>query len=89
MVRSTDGRQSEMNETFCFFSFAAWRQAVEQAGFRVHPSSRAYTNPWLIENRYAGKVQLFASNDERSPALAADQHGPRRQTAFVVKRHVS
>jgi hypothetical protein len=69
MVRSTDGRQREMHETFCFFSFAAWRQAVEQAGFRVHPSSRVYVNPWLIENRYAGKVQLFAApTDDRGLA---------------------
>lgn len=54
-----DNWQSEMHETFCFWDFAQWRQAVEQVGFAVHPASHAYTNPWIVENRYRGKVDLF------------------------------
>ncbi len=61
-----DNWQSEMHETFCYWSFADWRTAVEQAGFQVHPASRAYANPWLIENRYRGKADLF---DERGDEL--------------------
>jgi SAM-dependent methyltransferase len=54
-----DNWRSEMRETFCFWSFADWQRAVEQAGFRVHGASRAFVNPWLVENRYRGKADLF------------------------------
>ena len=54
-----DNWQSEMHETFCYWSFADWRPAVERQGFAVHPSSRAFTNPWIVENRYRGRVELF------------------------------
>jgi hypothetical protein len=55
--------QSEMHETFCFWSFADWRRAAEEAELRVLPASRAYTNPWLVDNRYRGKAELFALED--------------------------
>lgn len=61
----TDNWQSEMHETFCYWSFADWRNAVEQAGFRVHPASKAYVNPWLVENRYRGKAELFDLRGEQ------------------------
>jgi hypothetical protein len=59
----TDNWLSEMHETFCYWSFADWRAAVSHAGFRVHPASRAYVNPWLVENRYRGKADLFDLSD--------------------------
>ena len=31
-----DNWRSEMHETFCFWSLADWRSAVERAGFVVH-----------------------------------------------------
>jgi hypothetical protein len=55
----TDNWQSEMCETFCFWNFPEWTGAVERAGFTVHPASYPFTNPWIVENRYKGRVKLF------------------------------
>ena len=57
-----DNWQSEMHEMFCYWKFTDWRQAVERVGFVVHPQSHAYTNPWIVENRYRGKADLFCRN---------------------------
>jgi hypothetical protein len=54
-----DNWQSEMHETFCFWGLAEWKRAVEAAGFRVHPDSHAFANPWIVRNRYEGKAELF------------------------------
>jgi len=53
-----DNWRSEMHETFCFWSFADWSAAVERAGLRVLPASNAFTNPWIVANRFEGKVRL-------------------------------
>jgi hypothetical protein len=58
-----DNWQSEMHETFCYWSFSDWCQALEQAGFAIHPASHAYTNPWIVENRLQNKVELFRKVD--------------------------
>ncbi len=55
----TDNWQSEMHETFCFWGFHEWEKAVEGAGFTVHPGSHAFTNSWIVENRYRGKAVLY------------------------------
>jgi hypothetical protein len=56
-----------MHEEFAFWSFAQWKAALSDAGFHVleNPNapaegSRVYLNPWLVENRYQGKVALFS-----------------------------
>jgi hypothetical protein len=54
-----DNWQSEMHETFCFWSFSEWKQNIELAGFTVVPESKAFTNPWIVENRLKGKAELF------------------------------
>ena len=54
-----DNWQSEMHETFCFWDFNEWKLAMEQAGFKISPESRAYTNEWIVQNRLKGKVELF------------------------------
>ncbi|WMJ72171.1 transferase [Cytophagaceae bacterium ABcell3] len=54
-----DNWQSEMYETFCFWSFSDWKEHLEKAGFSISPQSNAYTNPWLVENRFKGKAELF------------------------------
>jgi hypothetical protein len=54
-----DNWRSEMHERFCFWSFADWRSALERVGFRVHPTSYAFVNDWLVENRYRGKADLL------------------------------
>jgi hypothetical protein len=58
-----DNWRSEMHERFCFWSFADWRSAVEQVGFRVHAASYAFVNEWLVENRYRGKADLLVKSN--------------------------
>lgn len=55
----TDNWESEMHETFSYWSFNEWKSAVEKAGFRVNPESREITNEWIVENRLKGKVELY------------------------------
>jgi hypothetical protein len=54
-----DNWLSEMHETFCFWSFTEWQVHLRQAGFVIAPESKAYANPWIVENRLRGKVELF------------------------------
>jgi hypothetical protein len=54
-----DNWRSEMHETFCFWSYADWCAAVERAGLAVRPGSHAFTNPWVVQNRYEGKARLL------------------------------
>lgn len=65
----TDNWTSEMNEEFCFWSFAQWKHVLSDAGFEVleNPNepmqgSRAYVNQWIVERRYAGHVRLSDLN---------------------------
>lgn len=58
---------SEMHERFAFWDFDEWKAALAEAGFRVleNPnqptqSSRVYTNQWIVENRWQGKVALYS-----------------------------
>lgn len=55
----TDNWQSEMHETFCFWDFNEWKNEMEAAGFKIHPSSVAFTNDWIVENRWKGKAEIF------------------------------
>lgn len=66
----TDNWASEMHEAFAFWDFAEWKQALTEAGFSVvenpnepETGSRVYTNPWIVENRWQGKVKLFIKDD--------------------------
>jgi hypothetical protein len=65
-----DNWQSEMHETFCYWNFADWRKAVERAGFAVLPESYAYANPWIIDNRYRGKAEIFRKTDDLLEPMA-------------------
>ncbi len=55
----TDNWQSEMHETFCFWDFDEWKAQLTAAGFMIHPGSGVFTNQWIVENRWKGKVSLF------------------------------
>lgn len=55
----TDNWNSEMHETFCFFNFDEWIAEVKKAGFIVNPASHAFSNPWIIENRYKNRAILY------------------------------
>lgn len=65
----TDNWESEMHEEFGFWAYSDWQRELEQVGFQVvvNPSnpvagSRTYANPWVIENRWVGKVALYIEN---------------------------
>lgn len=65
----TDNFRSEMNEEFAFFSFADWKKMLQKIGFTIieNPneplaSSRVYTNDWVVNNRYKGRVELFTNH---------------------------
>lgn len=55
----TDNWQSEMHETFCFWHLDEWKEQLAAVGFIIHPASTAFTNQWIVENRWKGKAQLF------------------------------
>ncbi len=62
----TDNWKSELNEEFAYWSFSEWKLKLENAGFRIienpnetEKSSRAYTIPWIVENRFKDKVSLY------------------------------
>jgi hypothetical protein len=55
--------RSEMNEEFAFWDFDQWKRELADAGFDVlegEKLSRAYANPWIVKNRFEGKVELYA-----------------------------
>ncbi|MBS1505675.1 MAG: transferase [Bacteroidetes bacterium] len=54
-----DNWESEMHETFCFFDFDEWKSHLERVGFTILEKSNAYTNEWIVKNRFQGKVQLY------------------------------
>lgn len=66
-----DNWSSEMNEEFCFWSFSKWKQVLEDVGFQIleNPNSaaegsRVYTNPWIIQHRHAGHVEILNPNGQ-------------------------
>jgi hypothetical protein len=65
-----DNWESEMHETFCFWTFTDWTRHLEGAGFTVLPQSKAYPNRWIVDNRLTGKVGLFECIGEDVVPLA-------------------
>jgi hypothetical protein len=61
----TDNWQSEMHETFCFWDFEEWKNEMETVGFKIHPSSIAFTNDWIVENRWKGKAAIFTNRNNQ------------------------
>ncbi len=62
-----DNWESEMHETFCFWDFEEWKQNLDDVGFEIADSSTAYTNSWIVDNRWAGKVELFTEEEWPTP----------------------
>ena len=63
----TDNWLSEMNEEFTYRDFNEHKKALREAGFAIlenpnepEKGSRAYCNPWMAENRFKGKVELYS-----------------------------
>ena len=62
----TDNWSSEMNEEFCFWNFSKWKQVLTEIGFKIYENpnnvaegSRVYINPWIVEHRHTGHVEIF------------------------------
>lgn len=64
----TDNWISEMHERFCFWSMSDWKQQLNAVGFELLDHSAAYTNPWIAENRFENKVQLFNKDLQELPS---------------------
>lgn len=67
-----DNWRSEMNEEFCFWNFAQWKQALRDAGFSIIENaqfptagSRTYTNQWVVDHRYRNHIELLNSDPRR------------------------
>lgn len=54
-----DNWQSEMYETFCYWSFSEWKSEMEKAGFKILSSSVAFVNDWMVKNRFENEAELF------------------------------
>ncbi|ASZ10238.1 methyltransferase domain-containing protein [Chitinophaga pendula] len=59
-----DNWLSEMHETFCFWNFEDWKQALEATGFHIDARSGSYRNEWIVQNRLVGKTQLFRQQED-------------------------
>lgn len=59
-----DNWDSEMHERFCFWSMSQWTSHMENAGFEVLPESYAFSNPWIVKNRFENKVKLYSLDGE-------------------------
>lgn len=70
----TENWASELHESFTHWPFTRWVREMEEAGFEVdHSRSAAYSNPWIIENRYQPTATLFR---EEGNKLVADDFPP-------------
>ena len=68
-----DNWRSELNEEFAFYNFSDWKRLLEECGFfiienpnDISRSSRVYANPWIVENRFRGKTDLFLKQNDSS-----------------------
>lgn len=62
-----DNWQSEMHERFCFFDFDQWQTFAAQVGFHIHPASHPLRNPWIVQNRWEGRVRLYRDAPHLEP----------------------
>lgn len=62
-----DNWESEMHETFCFWDFTEWKEQLTRVGFRIAEPSQAYTNDWIVKNRFLNKVSLFSDDAAHKP----------------------
>jgi hypothetical protein len=62
-----DNWQSEMHETFCHWAIGDWTRELSSVGFSISGSSKTWTNPWILENRWLGKVKLHETDGSSIP----------------------
>jgi hypothetical protein len=84
----TDNWPSEMNEEFCFWNFSKWKQVLAEIGFQIieNPNneaegSRVYTNPWIVEHRHAGHVEVMDLQGQILP-------WPPTNMVLIAERHI-
>ena len=58
-----------MHETFCFWDFNEWKAHLEAIGFAIHPESRAFTNPWIVKNRFEKTARIMIRENGRLSQL--------------------
>src|SRR5262245_51652579 len=54
----------ELNEEFGVFTLEEWKRDLEALRFHI-VEARGYVNPWILENRYRGRVWLHADHGDR------------------------
>jgi trans-aconitate methyltransferase len=60
--------ESELKETFCFWSHSQWIQELKKVGFLIDPATHAHTEPWLLKNRFTNnRVFLTDTKDREIP----------------------
>ncbi len=55
----TDNWKSEMHEEFGFWNFKEWKENLEKVGFKIVEGSKEFSNPFILEKSYKGKVELY------------------------------
>ena len=78
--------QSEMHETFCFFTHQQWVDYLTAAGFDVTNNSRAITNDWLIEHRFSPAAEVYVMDGQ---VLRRDDTTPHTNTLLVARKPLS
>ena len=54
-----DNWKSEMHEEFGFWNFSDWKNNLEKIGFEIMEGSKSFSNQYIIEKSYKGKVELY------------------------------
>jgi acetate kinase len=58
-----DNWQSEMHETFGFYSFSEWENELEKIGFKIVKGSQSFQSKYIIEKMYKERVNLYSLSD--------------------------
>lgn len=78
-----DSWKSEMHERFCFYTHGEWCEVLTRAGFEIASGSRAITNPWLIDHRFARAGHVYDMVDSR---LIERNDPPVTNTLLVARK---
>lgn len=63
-----------MHEAFCFWSAADWAREARAAGFEPAAGSGGFTNPWLVEHRFAPAPTLHPAGEPDRVLRWPDTH---------------
>ena len=54
-----DNWDSEMHESFSFWSFSQWKKVLEKIGFKIVEGSKSFQSQYIIDKMYKGKAILY------------------------------